>query len=396
MTPRLSSNSNVMAYPGLFNSSYVASPQEIIFIHTPQNQLGPPLIGQILVTLLQGTLFVQYYEYLLAYWNEKRWTKWLVHLTFCLCVLKFAYVWWFSWDRFVTHFGNWAYLAIFSPISVPIGISSTIPSAVCQTFYIYRCWVLSRNYYFVIPAAVSLFVTIGSGIALTWGSGLAAGGKVVASNLILISINISLASGLLCDIFITTFTCYYLIREKTGFRETDGLVERLVRGTLESVAGPTIVNLINLILSNFSVNNQWFLVPNLALSHVYACSLLYSVNARKGIGLRTTIMSSNPPVCRNTRNALPAPSISQIVASIFRVRTGQETVSRSYPIDLNQPMSQGSSFSGLIGVQNTITGEEFLEEQKSTKDSGSTGSFRDKVPVQSSSTVLGSAIQFEP
>lgn len=140
--------------------------------------------------------------------------------------------------------------------------------------------------------------------------------------------------------------CYYLIREKTGFRETDGLVERLLRGTLESVAGPTVVNLINLILSNFSVNNQWFLVPNLVLSHVYGCSLLYSVNARKGIGLRTTIMSSNPPVYRNTRNAFPT-SISQIAASIFRVRTGQ-VVSLYTPLPLNMQLDFPQDKSAFI------------------------------------------------
>lgn len=177
--------------------------------------------------------------------------------------------------------------------------------------------------------------------------------------------------------YLPKLACYYLIREKTGFRETDGLVERLIRGTLESVAGPTIVNLINLILSNFSVNNQWFLVPNLVLSHVYGCSLLYSVNARKGIGLKTTIMSSNPPVHRNTRNAFPT-SISQIAASIFRVRSGQvvrlvhscqriynmtsqKTNLHSYPEDQDQP-SQGSSFSGLIGVQKIVTGDGLSEE----------------------------------
>lgn len=89
------------------------------------------------------------------------------------------------------------------------------------------------------------------------------------------------------------------------------------------MAGPTIVNLINLILSNLSVNNQWFLVPNLVLSHVYGCSLLYSVNARKTMGLRTTIMSSKPPVGQTPGTSLPTP-LSQIVASIFRTNSKRE------------------------------------------------------------------------
>lgn len=66
-------------------------------------------------------------------------------------------------------------------------------------------------------------------------------------------------------LLITHIACFYLIRERTGFEETDTLVMCLVKCSIESVLGPTIVALVNLILSNLATNNQWFLFPNFAV-----------------------------------------------------------------------------------------------------------------------------------
>jgi len=271
-------------YPGLFNSSYIPSPLELHVIEHPVGQLGPILLADIFVSLLQGVMVVQYHNYVINYWNETRWTRWIVHTAFWLCTLKFAYVWWLCWNKLVAHHGDWFYLTLFTTITVPIGISTTIPTAVCQIFYIHRCWALSRNWLFLIPALLTLILTVGGGISLTVGSSWLSQGKLTSTKLNIVSADITLSAGLTCDIFITGFTCYHLLREKTGFKETDNLVVRLVKTSIESAAGPTIVALVNLVLSNLlATTDEWFLFPNLILAHVYACSLFYCVNARKDI-----------------------------------------------------------------------------------------------------------------
>ena len=79
--------------------------------------------------------------------------------------------------------------------------------------------------------------------------------------------------------------CYYLLSKKSGFNHgTDTLVSRLIRLSIESALGPTVVALVNLILSNHINNNQWFLLPNITLSHVYGASLLFIVNSRGKVG----------------------------------------------------------------------------------------------------------------
>ena len=53
--------------------------------------------------------------------------------------------------------------------------------------------------------------------------------------------------------------CFYLIRRKTGFTETDNLVVHLIKCSIESAAGPMVVALINLVLNGMSNETQWFL-----------------------------------------------------------------------------------------------------------------------------------------
>ena len=110
--------------------------------------------------------------------------------------------------------------------------------------------------------------------------------------------DLSLASGLICDLFITTFSktdsfspcilityilsaCYYLWNEKTGIERTDKLISRLVRISIQSATVPTVCALANLILNIRSPMTPWFGVANMPLAHTYICSFLYTVNTRK-------------------------------------------------------------------------------------------------------------------
>lgn len=116
--------------------------------------------------------------------------------------------------------------------------------------------------------------------------------------------------------------CYHLLKEKTGYARTDNLVKSVIRISLESVAGPTVLSLIGLLLANFSNENQWFLVPAFISSHIYGCSLFYSVNARKRLSLlmsttiTTTLNSGSDPFPRHTENRIaPYPALEPSVVS---------------------------------------------------------------------------------
>lgn len=318
----------VMLYPQVYNASYTLSPQELLFINTRASQLGPPLIGLSLASILQGILFIQYFEYLDGTNDVKTWGKWFVHSAFYLCSLKFAYIFCIGWDRFVTHYGDWAYISMFDQLSVPLVISNVLPNSACQLFFIHRYWIFSRNILFTFATVATLLATVIAGIVMTYAASLVAGGDLYVSRLIFISTLCYLTAGLLCNIFITSLVCYHLMKEKTGYARTDNLVKSVIRISLESVAGPTILSLIGLLLVRFSNDNQWFLVPAFVSSHIYGCSLFYSVNARKrlshfmGTTITTTLDSgSGPPARHNEDRIARHPALEQSVMSSVQFRS---------------------------------------------------------------------------
>ena len=243
-------------------------------------------------------------------------------------------------------FPNDTQIAILEPLAVAVGISTTIPGAVCQIFYIHRCWTVSAlshevvrpnawlNSLFPVESQSVLlsikcqfdggdcgvgdsscsfindssFVTISTQSQLseqTCAAARAAGGNEKLTRTMMISSIISLTCGLFCDLFITVFSmsyitilfvlalnfpwaCYYLVLAKTGCKEHDSLIRQLIKCSIGSAAGPIVVALLNVILINTANNDTWYIVANMGLSHVYGCSLLYTVNAREVIALRST------------------------------------------------------------------------------------------------------------
>lgn len=71
----------------------------------------------------------------------------------------------------------------------------------------------------------------------------------------------------------------------------DKIILRLVRISVQSAAVPTLIALVNLVLNFLVPSTAWWAMENMALAHVYICSLLYTVNTRKNIndGISTVV-----------------------------------------------------------------------------------------------------------
>lgn len=97
----------------------------------------------------------------------------------------------------------------------------------------------------------------------------------------------------------------------TGTRKTDNLVKKVIRISIETATGPTIASLLGLILANNNKNNEWFLFPALATSHVYGCSLLYIVNSRKRLNgmMGNATITSNLYRPTNVEAEVPPPGL---------------------------------------------------------------------------------------
>ena len=96
------------------------------------------------------------------------------------------------------------------------------------------------------------------------------------------------------------------------------MVFRLVKVSVESAMGPTIFALANLVFNTYFGTNAWYNLPSLTLSHVYACSLLYTVNARRDIN-KYLDATPYPPDFLSTRQMV------RIAVGVAEGGRGQET-----------------------------------------------------------------------
>ncbi|KIJ29183.1 hypothetical protein M422DRAFT_269450 [Sphaerobolus stellatus SS14] len=305
-------------------------------------QLGPSFWAEVCISLLQGMMLLQYQVYWTHNMEENRWRKWLVHMAVGLSSIKFVYNTFVNYDRTVYRsfwrLGILCKLGTFKYTAVAV-LSTTLSAAPCQIYYIYRCWILSHNRVFLIVASLGLIISVGGSCIVTWGAAEALLGIQHGTYIVNPGANVNLAAGLACDVVITVFTCYYLLTHKSGFsRKTDTLVHRLILISIETALGPTILALVNLILRGRAESSQWYILPNGTLGHVYAISLLYTVNARRTVknGLTKVISSFN--INQSTRTTELGRD-SQVYGSIGSAQK-PEDISLSVLAITNRPQSR--------------------------------------------------------
>lgn len=78
----------------------------------------------------------------------------------------------------------------------------------------------------------------------------------------------------LCDVILTGCMIYYLRRSKTGFRATTTLLSKIIRITLETGLACATLAILDLALFLAFQENNYHLAPSIALSKIYANSLL--------------------------------------------------------------------------------------------------------------------------
>ncbi|KAL0580459.1 hypothetical protein V5O48_001529 [Marasmius crinis-equi] len=92
---------------------------------------------------------------------------------------------------------------------------------------------------------------------------------------------VALGVGVLTDIVIAMALCYYLNRLRTGYRQSDSLVNSLVRYAINTGAVTGAVSLTTVILYNLMPKNLVFIATYFVLSKLYAISFMATLNTRR-------------------------------------------------------------------------------------------------------------------
>ncbi|KAK7013824.1 hypothetical protein R3P38DRAFT_2545648, partial [Favolaschia claudopus] len=242
---------------------------------------------------LFGTLTIQLYLYYEAFPNDSAYHKRLVYGIYLIELVQTLLVTHDAFAMFGYGFGNVAALTNmhFDWLTVPI--MSGLVAFVGQSFYASRIHALSKSR--AIPAIIliiSFTSTIGGFVAGVFS--FQAGDITLLNNRkTSITVGVWCGGSALSDILIAVFMTYYLSKSATGFRQTNILISRLIRLTIETGLITALVALANLVLFFAFPGHTYFGTPALIMPKLYANTILAVLNARfRIVDGRATYVSS--------------------------------------------------------------------------------------------------------
>ncbi|PBK66346.1 hypothetical protein ARMSODRAFT_1021542 [Armillaria solidipes] len=274
---------------------------------------GPMFIGLMFNLLLYGIMITQVYLYFAAYKQDKLVVKLFVLLLFLCDTINTVFDFVYLYDCFVLHFSEAAYLAkatwVFSTDPAMTGIISGL----VQLFFAWRIFVLTSN--LCLCGIVVLLALLGTagGIATAAESGITTQ-FLQFQRFQVDAVTIWLASDCLCDIVITFLLVRHLYDrqgQKTGFKRSDDLVDKIIRTTVQTGLITSLCALVDLIIY-LSLPTGIHLIFNLPLSKLYTNSLMSSLNSREprqepAASAPNTLSSANTAAYKHTPVFLTQP-----------------------------------------------------------------------------------------
>ncbi|KZV83777.1 hypothetical protein EXIGLDRAFT_754205 [Exidia glandulosa HHB12029] len=245
--------------------------------------VAPWLVGCFLDLFTQGILACQFSNYFSWYKDDKPLMRYAVMGLVLLTILKLLDSCAAVWISLVENFGdldgavNLSYTAWWQS-GVPL-MGATM-DFYCQAYFLYRLLALSKRSWAVIPVALLLVFAFVSGIILTVYIKL-------EDNLNLRHwFAAHLGSAFAADLLMTITTGFFLLQtRKNSLKQTQTLIDMLIKLTWQSAAPSAVCALVNLILSQWRSEFLVSTIPNMLLPKLYAISMMWTINSRKTIRL---------------------------------------------------------------------------------------------------------------
>jgi len=243
--------------------------------------IGVLLIGLFLNTYLFGLVSYQFIVYRNTKFNDRPWIKALVVALFLLDLAQSMVVVYAGWEMCVTNYNNPASLAIISWTIPFTACGNAVLAFISQIFLGHRVLVMTKNKILVgvigILSTVGLFGGMYSGIY----SGVLR--YIVKFPALDPFVTLWLGSQTAADLLITVSLTWVLSRSRTGFRRTDTIINRIIRGSVQTGLFVSIFALADLFSFLFSRNTYLYAMFAYPLGRIYTNTLLDTLNARSAL-----------------------------------------------------------------------------------------------------------------
>ncbi|KAJ3573318.1 hypothetical protein NP233_g2514 [Leucocoprinus birnbaumii] len=218
--------------------------------------LGPVLIGLVFNILLSGIMIAQLYIYYTTYKSDRTWIKVFILVLYLVDTFNAVMNIIFVYDSLITHFGDLPYIGSITWSLATDPVTTGVIAVMVQLFYAWRIHVLIQNW-----------LLVGVVVVLSLASGAASIAETVRVYVVK---------------DYTRFQEKDITRKnKTGFKNSDTLIDRLIRVTAQTGLITAIVSVVNiaLVLSDPTAS---YLIVNTPLCKLYSNSLMSSLNSRGG------------------------------------------------------------------------------------------------------------------
>ncbi|KAH9486258.1 hypothetical protein JR316_0000322 [Psilocybe cubensis] len=240
--------------------------------------VGVLLLGILFNTYLYGLVTYQFLVYRNTKFNDALWIKSIVGILFVVDTIHSAVAVYAAWQTGVTNYANPAALGSVG-WTIPFTAVATSVAAIFTQFFLgHRVLLLTKNY--TIVGIIGLFSLTGFIFGVYAGVRSGIIDKVAYFAPLTPYVICWLGFQTAADLTITTVLTYVLARSRTGFRKTDTVVNRLIRGAIQTGLFASLFALADLFSFVLHRNTNLYAMFAYPIGRIYTNTLLDTLNSR--------------------------------------------------------------------------------------------------------------------
>ncbi|KAJ7154769.1 hypothetical protein C8R46DRAFT_443452 [Mycena filopes] len=272
--------------------------------------LGALQIGTFLSSTLWGVTTVQFYFYLTTPNKDPLWTKLMVYSVWTLESFHTIFIWVYMYRLTVTFYGV---PAILGETHWSFDVSSLFDGTIGTIMYFaYRIRLFTHSWPITLVAWTGSLLAFAAQVAIMVLAGRTDVPDFVARFDWLV--DATLCINLIVDTINTCGMTYYLHRERTGFRQTDVILNKLVMWVIETGLITALAAAVMLILSKALPTTSLWIAITFFYAKLYSNSFLSLLNSRAGMRQNLTSQA------QTSRSWNDNPGQSGVHVTVLRVR----------------------------------------------------------------------------
>ncbi|KAJ7083072.1 hypothetical protein B0H15DRAFT_889337 [Mycena belliarum] len=242
--------------------------------------LGALEIGILLSSVLWGVTTIQVYIYVTTSNKDPLWTKAIVYLVWSLESFHTIFIWIYLYRLTVTFYGIPTVLEKTHWTLDTSSFFDGIIGTMVQMFFAYRIRAFSKSWSITLISWTGALLNLACTMGVTILSESLSLPVTVFTARFGWIIEASLTLSLIVDIINTTMFSYHLFRQRTGFKGTDVVLEKLVSWTMETGLVTMIAAAVELIFFKVTSSTALWIAVSFFSAKLYSNSLLAILNSR--------------------------------------------------------------------------------------------------------------------